>query len=76
LIALALPAATNEGGFVPPTLEDMHLPAIIPWGAPEGFGKQMLLILISVLVIAWFFVAAARRRQMVPGKLQYLGEMS
>jgi F-type H+-transporting ATPase subunit a len=76
LIALALPAAANEGGFVPPTLEDMHLPAVIPWGAPEGFGKQMLLILVSVLLIAWFFVAASRRGQLVPGKLQYLGEMS
>ncbi|MCG2623993.1 F0F1 ATP synthase subunit A [Arthrobacter sp. I2-34] len=76
MIALALPAAANEGGFVPPTLEDMHLPAIIPWGAPEGFGKQMLLILLSVLLISWFFVAAARRGQMVPGKLQFLGEMS
>lgn len=54
----------------------MHLPAIIPWGAEEGFGKQMLLILLSVVLIAWFFLAAARRRQMVPGKLQYLGEMS
>jgi F-type H+-transporting ATPase subunit a len=36
----------------------------------------MLLILLSVLLIAWFFVVAARRGQMVPGKLQYLGEMS
>ncbi|MFD1212337.1 F0F1 ATP synthase subunit A [Arthrobacter sp. GCM10027362] len=76
MIALALPAAANEGGFVPPTLEDMHLPAVIPWGAPEGFGKQMLLIVVSVLLITWFFVAASRKRQLVPGKLQYLGEMS
>ncbi|UNK47202.1 F0F1 ATP synthase subunit A [Arthrobacter sulfonylureivorans] len=78
MIALALPAAANEGGFVPPTLEDMHLPEILPWMAPygEGFGKQMLLVLLSVVLISWFFIAAARRRQLVPGKLQYLGEMS
>jgi len=78
LIALALPAAADEGGFVPPTLEDMHLPEILPWGAEygAGFGKQMLLILLSVALISWFFVAASRRRQLVPGKLQFLGEMS
>ncbi|NKX50905.1 F0F1 ATP synthase subunit A, partial [Arthrobacter deserti] len=33
MIALALPAAANEGGFVPPTLEEMHLPEILPWMA-------------------------------------------
>jgi F-type H+-transporting ATPase subunit a len=54
LIALALPAAANEGGFVPPTL----------------------LVLLSVALIAWFFLAASRRGQLVPGKLQHLGEMS
>ena len=77
MIALALPASNDEG-FVAPTLEDMHLPEILPWGAPsgEGFGKQMLLILISVIIIGWFFVAAARKGQMVPGRLQFLGEWS
>ncbi|AUI53013.1 F0F1 ATP synthase subunit A [Arthrobacter crystallopoietes] len=78
MIALALPAAANEGGFVPPTLEDMHLPEILPWAAEygTGFGKQMLLVLLSVALIAWFFLAASRRGQLVPGKLQHLGEMS
>ena len=77
MIALALPASNDEG-FVPPTLDDMHLPEILPWGAPtgEGFGKQMLLILISVIIIAWFFIAAARRGQLVPGRLQFMGEIS
>ena len=77
MIALALPAS-NEEGFVPPTLEDMHLPEILPWGAEygEGFGKQMLLIILSVILIGWFFVAAARKGQMVPGRLQFLGEWS
>ncbi|MFJ7750669.1 F0F1 ATP synthase subunit A [Arthrobacter sp. NPDC097144] len=75
MIALALPASNDEG-FVPPTLEDMHLPEILPWGAPsgEGFGKQMLLILISIIIIGWFFVAAARKGQLVPGRFQFLGE--
>ena len=47
----------------------MHLPAILPWGAAEGFSKQMLLVLLSVVFIAVFFVLAARKQQLVPGKL-------
>ncbi len=56
----------------------MHLPDILPWGAEygTGFGKQMLLVILSVILISWFFMAASRRRQIVPGKLQFLGEMS
>lgn len=78
MIALALPAAPEEGGFKAPGLEDMHLPEILPWGADygSGFGKQMLLVIISVILISWFFMAASRRRQIVPGKFQFLGEMS
>lgn len=52
----------------------MHLPAILPWGAAEGFSKQMLLVLLSVVIIAAFFVLAARKQQLVPGKLQFAGE--
>ncbi|GHG45047.1 ATP synthase subunit a [Sinomonas cellulolyticus] len=70
---LTLPAG-DSGAFTPPTLEDMHLPAIIPWGAGEGFSKQMLMVLLSVVFIAWFFVAASRKGQLVPGKLQFAGE--
>lgn len=70
---LTLPAADN-GAFTPPTLEDLHLPAILPWGADEGFNKQMLLVLLSVVFIAWFFIAASRKQQLVPGKVQFLGE--
>ncbi|HKU12226.1 F0F1 ATP synthase subunit A [Sinomonas sp.] len=71
---LTLPAADNSGTFTPPTLEELHLPAILPWGADEGFNKQMLLVVLSVVFIAWFFIAASRRQQLVPGKLQFLGE--
>lgn len=76
MIALALPTAAESGGFTPPSLEDLHLPEILPWGAEygTGFGKQMLLVLLSVIIISWFLVAAARKRQMVPGKFQFLGE--
>lgn len=76
MIALALPTAAESDGFQPPQISDLHLPDIIPWGAPygTGFGKQMLLVLLSVLVISWFLVAASRKRQMVPGKFQFFGE--
>jgi F-type H+-transporting ATPase subunit a len=75
LIALALPA-TNEGGFVPPAIEEMHLPEIFPWGAEygTGVGKQMLLVIISVIIIAVFFIKASRNGKLVPGRLQFLGE--
>jgi F-type H+-transporting ATPase subunit a len=52
----------------------MHLPAILPWGAADGFSKQMLLVILSVVIIATFFVLAARKQQLVPGKLQFAGE--
>ena len=73
MIALALPA-TNEGGFVPPAIEEMHLPEIFPWGAEygTGFGKQMLLVIISVIIIAVFFILASRKGKLVPGRLQWL----
>ncbi|RII42672.1 ATP synthase F0 subunit A [Galactobacter valiniphilus] len=76
MIALALPTATEGEGFQAPGISDLHLPDILPWGAEygTGFGKQMLLVLLSVVLIAWFMVAAARKRQLVPGKFQFLGE--
>jgi F-type H+-transporting ATPase subunit a len=76
LIALALPATTTEGGFIPPAIDDMHLPDIFPWGADwgTGFGKQMLLVLLSVVIISVFFMLASRKGTLVPSKLQYIGE--
>ncbi|MBW4095063.1 MAG: F0F1 ATP synthase subunit A [Acidobacteria bacterium] len=71
MIALTLPL---EGGpFTPPSVES-HLPALFSIGSFE-FTKQMLLVLLSVALISWFFIAAARKGQLVPGKLQFLGEM-
>ncbi len=74
--AFALPMASNDGGFVPPTISDTHLPDIIPWLAPygTGFGKQMLVVIVSVIIIAWFFKAAIRSPKLVPGKAQFFAE--
>ena len=76
MIALALSTAAGSDGFTPPTIDDLHRPEIIPWGAEygTGFGKQMLVVLLTVLLLSWFFVAAARKRQMIPGRFQFFGE--
>ncbi|MEH0109265.1 F0F1 ATP synthase subunit A [Tersicoccus sp. MR15.9] len=77
MIALALPAETGSGGgFVAPKPEDLHLPDLIPWGAAygTGFGKQMLVVLLSAAIVAVFFVIASRRGSLVPSRLQFIGE--
>ncbi|OMH24087.1 ATP synthase F0 subunit A [Tersicoccus phoenicis] len=77
MIALALPAETGSGGgFVAPKPEDLHLPELIPWGAASGtgFGKQMLVMLLSAAIVSIFFVIASRRGNLVPGRLQFIGE--
>ncbi len=71
MIALALPAA-DEGGFAPPSVGE-HLPAIFSIGSFD-FTKHTLLVLLSVVIIAFFFMFAIRKGSMVPGKLQFLGE--
>ncbi|KNC18823.1 ATP synthase subunit A [Arthrobacter sp. RIT-PI-e] len=77
MIALALPAATTGEGFVPPTTDELHLPDVLPWAADygTGVGKQMILVLLSVVIIAWFFSKAAKKQALVPSKLQLVGEM-
>ena len=59
--------------YVPPTPEDMHLPPFFTIG-DFAFGKQNVLILLSVVIIAVFFLTAARKRAMVPGKTQFIAE--
>lgn len=72
MIALTLPA--QEGGtFTPPGVSS-HLPALFSIGSFD-FTKQMLLVLLSVVLIAWFFIAAGRKGKLVPGRLQFAGEM-
>lgn len=59
--------------FTPPTVEDMHLAPFFQIGN-FAFGKQTLLVILSVVLVAWFFLVAAKKRAMVPGKLQFVGE--
>lgn len=65
-----------DGGYVPPNLNDLHIPAIFPWGNTDyGFSKQMLLVLISTVIVSMFFWLAGRKGALVPSKLQFLGEL-
>lgn len=68
--------ATNEGGFQPPTISETHLPEIFPWMAEwgTGFGKNMLMVILSVIVISWFFMWAIRKQSLVPSRTQFAAE--
>ncbi|MFW0108607.1 F0F1 ATP synthase subunit A [Rothia sp. P7181] len=63
----------TAAGYVPPTVEDTHLPDIFTIGS-FGFGKQMLLVILSVVIVAAFFMHAGRKRAMVPGREQFIAE--
>ena len=75
LIALALRGPGMKG---PSRLriEEMHLPAILPWAAGTAMlRKQMLLVLLSWSSFPLFFICC-RKRQLVPASCSSLGEMS
>jgi len=62
-----------DGGYQPPGVEDVFPPALfggVPW-----FAKAMLLVLLSVVVLVTFFVAMTRKQAIVPGRLQFAGEL-
>jgi F-type H+-transporting ATPase subunit a len=69
-------------GFTPPGPGDFNLP---PLGADRtfqflgeahylGVTKPMLQLVLAALVVFGFFWFAIRKQQMVPGRLQYIGE--
>jgi F-type H+-transporting ATPase subunit a len=70
-------------GFTPPGPGDFNLPPI--GGGHEtfeffgqshfiGVTKPMLQLVLAAILVFGFFWLAARRREMVPGRLQYMGE--
>ncbi|WP_223881057.1 F0F1 ATP synthase subunit A [Nesterenkonia ebinurensis] len=73
--SLALSAA-EEDGFQPPTISETHLPEIFPWMAEwgTGFGKNMLMAVLAVILIWWLFSAAIRKQALVPSRGQFLAE--
>ncbi len=84
--AIAMNAIPTEG-FTPPGPGDFNLPPIgyTQENAPTfnflgetmywGVTKPMLQLALSVVLIFAFFYYASRKRAMVPGKLQFVGEM-
>lgn len=76
MLPIVLASTTEQGGFTPPTISDAHLPDILPWAAEygTGFGKQMLMVILSVILISAFFMIAMRRPKLVPTKMQWLAE--
>ena len=65
--------STAEGGFVPPGPGSFDLPPVFSVGS-VGVTKPMLLLVLGAVLTFAFFFAAARQRQMVPGRLQFVGE--
>lgn len=79
LVATQL-ARTEE--FHPPGPGDFNLPPVGPdntfdWLGQTHFAgvtKPMLLLVLSAILIFVFFRAASSKRELVPGKLQFVGE--
>lgn len=71
-LASLLPAASSPPS---PGPADFNLPAIFPWGAEAGVTKPMILLVLSAVLIMALFAAAARPAAVVPGRLQFAGEM-
>jgi len=82
-LSAANPSVLSKEEFHPPSPADFNLPPLGPDKTFDFLGETMYLgvtkpmlqlVLVAVLVFV-FFWAAARKRAMVPGRLQYVGEM-
>ena len=71
-------------GFTPPGPGDFNLPPIggghdtfqfLGQSHYLGVTKPMVQLVLAALMVFGFFWLAARRQQMVPGRLQYVGEV-
>ena len=59
--------------FIPPGPQSFETPPI--FSGVEWFTKPVLVAMLSVVVIIWFFYGASRKAAVVPGKLQFAGEL-
>ena len=66
-------AVESGPGFVPPSTADFNLPSV--FGHSAYSTKPVFLIFLSIILISIFFIAASRKASVVPGKLQFSGEM-
>lgn len=63
----------GEGEFTPPSAEDFVFNGLF-FDSPYTT-KPVFLVLLSLIVISVFFIAASRKAAVVPGKLQFAGEL-
>jgi F-type H+-transporting ATPase subunit a len=66
-------AAFLADGYVPPSSHEVFPPAVfdqVGW-----LTKAILLVILSVVILVAFFYAAARRAAVVPGRMQFTGEL-
>lgn len=76
-------ALVKGDSFEPPSPADFNLPPIgggKEWdflGQPMWLGvtKPMVMLVVAALLVFLFFRAAAAKRAMVPGRLQFVGEL-
>ncbi len=60
-------------GYVPPGAEEVFPPQIFEQVA--WFDKAILLVIVSVFIISGFLWSAVRRPALVPGRMQFTGEL-
>lgn len=83
-MSLIATTVVRSEGFTPPGPGDFNLPPIGPDKSFEWLGqthfigvtKPMLQLVLAAVIVFGFFYLAARRQQMVPGRLQYVGEQA
>ncbi len=81
-MSLISTAEAGSESFAPPGPGDFNLPPVGSDSTFEFLGqtmylgvtKPMMQLVLSVVVVGGFLWAASRRRQIVPGKLQFVGE--
>jgi F-type H+-transporting ATPase subunit a len=70
----ALVLAAQGEGFTPPGKEDFWWPIVGSDTSAWTLTRPAVMILLSVVLIAWFLLAATKHRSVIPGKLQFVGE--
>jgi F-type H+-transporting ATPase subunit a len=83
-VSLIATTAVPSEGFVPPGPGDFNLPPIGPDKTFQFLGeahylgvtKPMLQLVLAAILVFGFFYLAARKQQMVPGRMQFVGEQA
>lgn len=72
--SLVASGSSESEGFQPPGPADFELPPFLETSLID-VTKPMLMFVLTGVVIVWFFWAAGRKASVVPGRLQYAGEL-